>query len=69
MGIENKIFRGIFEQRETVKLRQTCFTSGKVFCPGIYLVSELPDIAFEMGLVGRIPPVRGKNAEITPKEV
>ena len=68
MGIEQKMFRGLFAPNETVELRQTCFTAGKVFCPGVYLVGELPDIAFEMGLVNKLPPVRGKNAEITPKE-
>jgi hypothetical protein len=45
-----------------------CFTPGKVFQPGKYIVGELPDIAFEMGLVDRLPPVKGKNAEIKDTE-
>jgi hypothetical protein len=54
----------MFLPGETVQLRQLCFTPGKVFQPGHYLVGELPDVAFEMGLVEKLPPVRGKNAEI-----
>lgn len=64
MGLEKSMFRGMFAPGEVVKLRQMCFTPGKVFQPGKYIVGELPDIAFDMGLVERIPPVRGKNAEI-----
>ncbi|MFB8792082.1 MAG: hypothetical protein U7123_25365 [Potamolinea sp.] len=64
MGLEKSMFRGMFAPGEVVQLRQMCFTPGKVFQPGKYIVGELPDIAFDMGLVERIPPVRGKNAEI-----
>lgn len=64
MGLERSMFRGMFDPGEVVQLRQMCFTPGKVFQPGKYIVGELPDIAFDMGLVERIPPVRGKNAEI-----
>ena len=67
MGIEKKMFRGLFEPTEVVELRQMCFTSGKVFAPGKYIVGELPDIAFEMGLVDKLPPVKGKNVENPPK--
>jgi hypothetical protein len=45
-----------------------CFTPGRVFEPGKYIVGELPDIAFEMGLVDRLPPVKGKSAQITDVE-
>jgi hypothetical protein len=54
----------MFLPAETVQLRQMCFTPGKVFQPGRYLAGELPDVAFEMGLVNKLPPVRGKSAEI-----
>ncbi|WAL59011.1 hypothetical protein [Thermocoleostomius sinensis] len=64
MGIEHRMFKGAFLPSEVVQLRQTCFTPGRVFEPGTYLAGELPDLAFEMGLVDRLPPVRGKNAEI-----
>ena len=72
MGLERKMFRGMFAPGEVVALRQICFTPGKVFQPGKYIVGELPDVAFEMGLVERIPPVKGKSAQIryteTPPE-
>lgn len=64
MGIENRLFRGAFSPDEMVELRQLCLTPGRIFEPGKYLAGELPDLAFEMGLVDRLPPVRGKNAEI-----
>jgi len=64
MGLERKMFRGMFAPGEVVQLRQMCFTPGKVFQPGKYIVGELPDIAFEMGLVEKLPPVRGNSAEI-----
>lgn len=65
MGLERRMFRGMFTPGEVVQLRQMCFTPGRVFEPGKYIVGELPDIAFEMGLVDRLPPVKGKNAQIT----
>ena len=64
MGLERKMFRGMFAPGEVVELRQMCFTPGKVFQPGKYIVGDLPDVAFEMGLVDRIPPVKGKSAQI-----
>jgi hypothetical protein len=65
MGIEKKMFRGMFDPGELVELRQICFTSGKVFSPGKYIADELPDTAFEMGLVDKLPSVKGNNDEIT----
>lgn len=64
MGIERRMSRTMFLPAETVQLRQVCFTPGKVYQPGRYIAGELPDVAFEMGLVDKLPPVRGKNAEV-----
>jgi len=69
MGLEKRMFRGMFAPGEAVQLRQMCFTPGKVFQPGKYIVGELPDIAFEMGLVDRLPPVKGKNAQIKDHDI
>ncbi len=72
MGIERRMWRGMFTPSEVVQLKQMCFTPGRVFQPGKYIAGELPDIAFEMGLVEQLPPVKGKNAQIqdgkTPPE-
>jgi hypothetical protein len=68
MGIERRMSRAMFLPDEMVQLRQICFTPGKVFQPGRYIAGELPDTAFEMGLVDKLPPVRGKNAEIRESE-
>ncbi|WP_420840364.1 hypothetical protein [Argonema galeatum] len=68
MGLERKMFRGVFAPGEVVQLKQYCFTPGRVFEPGKYIVGELPDIAFEMGLVEQLPPVKGKSAEIKNTE-
>jgi len=65
MGIERKMWRGMFAPSEIVQLKQPCFTPGKLFEPGRYIAGELPDIAFEMGLVEQLPPVKGKSAEIS----
>lgn len=64
MGIERRMSRDAFLPAEIVELKHLCFTPGRVFQPGKYIAGELPDTAFTMGLVERIPPVRGKNAEI-----
>ncbi len=64
MAIERRMWRGTFAPEEVVLLKQICFTPGKIFEPGKYIVGELPDIAFEMGLVEQLPPIKGKNAEI-----
>ena len=64
MGIERRMSRFMFLNNEIVELRQTCFTPGRVFEPGKYLAGELPDAAFDMGLVEKLPPVRGKSEEV-----
>ncbi|WP_416667435.1 hypothetical protein [Egbenema bharatensis] len=64
MAIERRMSRNMFQPGEVVELRQMCFTPGRLFEPGKYLVGDLPDLAFEMGLVDRLPPVRGKSAEL-----
>ncbi|HAX76413.1 MAG TPA: hypothetical protein DCY88_11370 [Cyanobacteria bacterium UBA11372] len=68
MPLERRMSRDIFAPGEIVGLKQMCLTPGKVFQPGKYIVGELPDIAFEMGLVEKLPPVKGKNAEIKPTD-
>ncbi len=64
MGLERRLSRTMFLNTELVELRQMCFTPGRVFEPGKYLAGELPDTAFDMGLVEKLPPVRGKSEEI-----
>lgn len=68
MGIEHRQYRSTFLPTEVVELRQICFTPGRVFEPGKYIAGDLPSIAFEMGLVEQLPPIRGKNAEVRPKQ-
>ncbi|WP_088890328.1 hypothetical protein [Leptolyngbya ohadii] len=68
-SFEQRIFsRSSFLPNEIVELRQACFTPAQVFTPGKYIAGHLPDIAFELGLVDHLPPVKGKNAEIKPPE-
>jgi hypothetical protein len=50
----------MFLETEIVELRQTCFTPGRMFEPGYYRVEELPDVAFDMGLVDKLPADEGK---------
>lgn len=64
MALERRLSRAMFEATEMVELRQICFTPGRVFEPGKYITGDLPDIAFTMGLVEKLPPVRGKSEEI-----
>ncbi len=64
MAIERRLSRAMFDSTEIVELRQLCFTPGRVFQPGHYISGELPDTAFDMGLVEKLPPVRGKSAEL-----
>ena len=64
MPLERRMSRDIFNPAEVVQLKQMCLTPGKMFPPGTYIVGELPDIAFEMGLVEKLPPVKGKSAQI-----
>lgn len=66
MNPEHRIFQGLFTPTEMVVLRQACFTPSRMFEPGVYFAGQLPGIAFEMGLVDKLPPIRGKNAEIRP---
>lgn len=67
MGIERRMSRAMFAQTEIVELRQMCFTPGRMFEPGKYIAGDLPDIAFEMGLVETLPPVRGPSEERDPQ--
>lgn len=67
MNSEHPRFYGRFAPTEMVMLRQPCFTPSRMFEPGVYFAGQLPEIAFEMGLVDKLPPVRGKNAEIHPQ--
>ncbi len=64
MAIERRLSRLMFLDSELVELRQMCLTPGRVFEPGKYLAGELPDTAFEMGLVEKLPPVRGKSDQL-----
>ncbi|KAM3100732.1 hypothetical protein ACKFKF_10890 [Phormidesmis sp. 146-12] len=68
MAIERRMSRLMFLPGEEVQLRQMCFTPGKLYQPGKYIAGELPDVAFDMGLVDRLPPVRGKSEEIEPEK-
>ncbi|MEM6251961.1 MAG: hypothetical protein AAF821_03475 [Cyanobacteria bacterium P01_D01_bin.156] len=65
MALERRLSRAMFEATELVELRQICFTPGRVFEPGKYITGDLPDVAFTMGLVEKLPPVRGKSEEIS----
>jgi|JI71714BRNA_FD_contig_21_7615178_length_467_multi_7_in_0_out_0_2 hypothetical protein len=67
MGIERKMFRGMFAPMEVVLLKQPCFTPGGLFEPGKYPVQDLPDIAFDMGLVQKLPTVR-QSQEVSPPD-
>ncbi|MEM6716051.1 MAG: hypothetical protein AAF827_16680 [Cyanobacteria bacterium P01_D01_bin.6] len=64
MPLERRLSRTMFLENEVVELRQMCFTPGRMFEPGKYIAGELPDIAFEMGLVDKLPPVRGQSEQI-----
>jgi hypothetical protein len=66
MALERRLSREIFAETEIVELRQVCMTPSGLFEPGKYLAGQLPDAAFEMGLVESLPPVRGKSEEIGP---
>ena len=61
MGLERKMFRGMFAPSEVVRLKQPCFTPGRLFEPGKYNAADLPDVAFDMGLVDHFPPVKGNS--------
>ncbi len=68
MALERRLSRAMFEATELVELRQICFTPGRVFEPGKYITGDLPDVAFTMGLVEKLPPVRGKSEEVANLE-
>ena len=62
MALERKRFRGMFLPTEVVQLKQPCFTPGRLFEPGKYQAADLPDVAFDMGLVDHLPPVKGQSS-------
>ncbi|MFB2934387.1 hypothetical protein ACE1B6_03835 [Aerosakkonemataceae cyanobacterium BLCC-F154] len=64
MPLERRMSREMFLPGQEVVLKQYCFTPGRVFEPGKYIVGDLPDIAFEMGLVEQLPPVKGKSEQV-----
>lgn len=64
MGLERQLSRAMFAENEMVQLRQVCMTPSGLFEPGKYIAGKLPDAAFEMGLVEKLPPVRGKSEEV-----
>lgn len=64
MPLERRLSREVFAETEIVELRQVCMTASGLFEPGKYLVGQLPDEAFEMGLVESLPPVKGKSEQI-----
>ena len=68
MVIERRLSRDAFLTNEVVVLKQLCLTPGRVFQPGKYIAGELPDTAFNMGLVEKLPPVRGNSADIHDPE-
>ena len=68
MPLERRLSREAFLPGEMVTLKQMCLTPGRVFQPGKYIAGELPDVAFNMGLVERLPPVRGNSADINDPE-
>lgn len=55
MPLERRLSRDAFLQNEIVILKQLCLTPSRMFQPGRYVVSDLPDEAFTMGLVERVP--------------
>lgn len=68
MALERRMARDMFNENAIVQLRQVCMTPSGLFEPGKYLVGQLPDAAFEMGLVEALPPVRGKSEEVAPPQ-
>jgi hypothetical protein len=62
MGIERQIGRALFHATELVELKQMCFTPGRIFAPGRYRAEELPDTAFDMGLVQAIGQQKPQEA-------
>ncbi|MBF2035384.1 MAG: hypothetical protein IGR92_07850, partial [Leptolyngbyaceae cyanobacterium T60_A2020_046] len=68
MAIQRRLSRAMFLETEVVELRQICLTPGRIFEPGKYIAGELPDIAYEMGLVEKLPPVRGRSEELGDRD-
>lgn len=68
MPLERRLSREVFAETEIVELRQVCMTPSGLFEPGKYLVGQLPDEAFEMGLVDSLPPVKGKSEQLEPPD-
>lgn len=68
MSFEHRIFQNVFAPTDLVVLRQVYFTPGQVFEPGVYYAGQLPGAVFDMGLVDQLPPVRGKSAELRPRQ-
>ena len=66
MPLERRLSREVFAETEIVELRQVCMPPSGLFEPGKYLVGQLPDEAFEMGLVDSLPPVKGKSEQLEP---
>ena len=64
MPLERRMSRDAFLPDEIVELKHVCFTPGRIFQPGKYIAGELPDLAFSMGLVAQLPPVKGNSVEI-----
>jgi hypothetical protein len=54
MPLERRLSRDTFLQTEIVELKQLCLTPDRMYQPGRYVASELPDTAFTMGLVERV---------------
>ena len=66
MGIENRRWKGLFAPTEVVELKQMCLTPGQMFQPGQYKAENLPEIAFEMGLVESVKNWENLKNEIDP---
>ena len=64
MAIERRLSRDAFLPSEMVELKQLCLTPGQMFQPGKYIASELPDTAFTMGLVEKLPLAPGQDTPL-----
>lgn len=68
MAIERRMSRDMFNENAIVELRQMCLTPTGMFEAGRYFCWELPDEAFDMGLVEALPSVRGNSEELPPEK-
>lgn len=66
MPLERRLSRDAFLQNEIVILKQLCLTPSRMFQPGRYKASELPDEAFTMGLVERAPISSEEGQDSSP---